>query len=388
MSAAAPRGAASGQPSGDESAGALDRLFRPFPYGRQQLRNRVVMAPMTRGGCPGGVPGADVVDYYRRRAAGSVGLIVTEGTYIDHPAANGYVDVPAFFGAALAGWRKVVEAVHAEGALIAPQLWHVGSVRRPPMQPVAGVPGMGPDEIRENGQVVVARMTPDDIRAVTASYARAARAARELGCDGVEIHAAHGYLLDEFIWTAANHRTDEYGGPLANRSRFAVEVVQAVRAAVGADFPIQFRWSQWKMSDYGVRIADSPAELQALLGPLAAAGVDLFHVSTRRFWEPAFAGSDETLAACTRRMTGKPVIAVGSVGMAAQHESGKLEWRKDRGSAIAHLDRLEAALAADAFDLLAVGRGLLANPDWADKVRAGALDQLLPLTEAHLQTRW
>lgn len=372
----------------DALMASLERLFTPFPYGNRTLRNRVVMAPMTRGFSPSSIPGDNVVQYYRRRAAGGAGLLITEGTYIDHPSANGYVDVPAFFGAALEGWRKVVDAVHAEGALIVPQLWHVGSIRRPHMGPVPGVPGVGPEEIRENGQVVVRRMSHTDIREVVASYARAARAARDTGFDGLEIHAAHGYLIDEFFWEAANRRTDEYGGPLANRTRLATEVVAAVRAAVGPNFPIQFRWSQWKMSDYGVRIARSPEELGELLAPLAAAGVDLFHVSTRRFWEPAFAGSAETLAACTRRMTGKPVIAVGSVGMAAQHESSKLEWRKDRGSAIANLDKLTAALANDEFDLIATGRGILADPEWPNKMRAGAFDQLVPLTEAALGKLW
>ena len=119
----------------DGLASSLDKLFSPARFGSCTLRNRVAMAPMTRSQSPGHVPNARNVEYYRRRAAGGVGLIITEGTAVGHPAANGYPDVPAFHGAAaLAGWRAVAEAVHAEGAAIIPQLWHVGSVRQPGTQ--------------------------------------------------------------------------------------------------------------------------------------------------------------------------------------------------------------------------------------------------------------
>src|SRR5512139_2296731 len=124
---------------------SLDLLFRTFPFGDVTLRNRVVMAPMTRNFSPGGVPGDDVVAYYRRRAKGGVGLIVTEGTTVPHPAANGYERIPAFHGeGALAGWRNVAEAVHAEGGAIIPQLWHVGSVRKTGTEPDPSVPPHAP----------------------------------------------------------------------------------------------------------------------------------------------------------------------------------------------------------------------------------------------------
>jgi 2,4-dienoyl-CoA reductase-like NADH-dependent reductase (Old Yellow Enzyme family) len=209
-----------------------------------------------------------------------------------------------------------MRAVHAEGALIMPQLWHVGAVRRRGMEPDPGVPGYGPTDEFESGERVVHAMTYGDIDAVAASYARGARSAHAFGFDGVEIHGAHGYLLDQFFWRVSNRRDDEYGGAIANRARFAAKVVAAMREAVPADFPIVFRFSQWKMTDYKARIANDPEELGEVLRPLAAAGVDLFHASTRRFWEPAFEGGVENLAACARRVTGKPVIAVGSVGLA------------------------------------------------------------------------
>jgi 2,4-dienoyl-CoA reductase-like NADH-dependent reductase (Old Yellow Enzyme family) len=331
---------------------------------------------MTRNCSPGGIPTAEVVAYYARRAAGGAGLVITEGTCIDHKAANGYRNVPAFHGAGLDGWERVARAVHAEGALIAAQLWHVGSVRRPGMEPDPSVPGMGPMEIVENGQTMVRAMSAQDITEVEQSYARAARAAQDIGFDGVEIHGAHGYLLDEFLWERSNQRQDDYGGSLANRVRFAAGVVAAMRAAVTPDFPIVFRFSQWKMSDYQARIAQDADQLAQILRPLAAAGVSIFHASTRRFWEPAFAGSDENLAACARRLTGKPVIAVGSVGLAQQHETRKLRTRDNVGSEVAGLERLLECLEQDDFDLVAVGRGMLADPRWAEKVRTGRVDEL------------
>ncbi|HSC84930.1 MAG TPA: 12-oxophytodienoate reductase, partial [Pseudomonas sp.] len=222
-------------------------LFQPFRLGNMELPTRVVMAPMTRSFSPGGVPNAKVVEYYRRRAAAGVGLIVTEGTTVNHKAANGYPNVPRFYGGdALAGWKQVVDAVHAEGGKIVPQLWHVGNVRKLGTEPDASVPGYGPSEKLKDGNVVVHGMTKADIDEVIAAFAQAARDAQAIGMDGVEIHGAHGYLVDQFFWEGSNQRTDGYGGSLANRSRFAIELIQAVRAAVGPDFPIILRFSQWK----------------------------------------------------------------------------------------------------------------------------------------------
>ncbi|MDE8654524.1 NADH:flavin oxidoreductase [Novosphingobium album (ex Liu et al. 2023)] len=374
-------GAASAPPEPNQAL-----LFAAFPFGRTQLRNRLVMAPMTRRHSPGGVPGADVAAYYARRARGGIGLIVTEGTTIDHPAANGYPDVPRLYGAdALAGWARVVEAVHAEGAAIIPQLWHVGNVRRCGIEPDPAVPGMGPVDIVEQGETVVRGMTEDDIAAVVDAYARAALDAWSVGFDGIEIHGAHGYLLDSFIWTKTNTRADRYGGPVENRVRFAVETVAAIRRAVGPDFPIVFRFSQWKSGAYDARIADTPEELGAILRPLAQAGVDIFHASTRRFWEPAFAGSGLTLAAWAQRLTGKPAILVGSVGLDRIHETRALRNAENTTVATAGIDRLLEIVADQRIALVALGRALLADAEWANKVAAGRQDAIRGLVPADLE---
>ncbi|VVN86596.1 NADH:flavin oxidoreductase [Pseudomonas fluorescens] len=360
-------------------------LFKPFQLGTLELPTRVVMAPMTRRFSPGGVPDSKVVEYYRRRAAAGVGLIITEGTTVDHKASNGYLNVPHFYGeAALAGWKKVVDAVHAEGGKIVPQLWHVGSVRRIGTEPDASVPGYGPSEKLKDGQVVVHGMSKQDIQDVIAAFAQGAKDAQSIGMDGVEIHGAHGYLVDQFFWEGSNQRTDEYGGSLANRSRFAIELVQAVRAAVGEGFPIIFRFSQWKQQDYTARLVQTPEALGEFLKPLSEAGVDIFHCSTRRFWEPEFDGSELNLAGWTRTLTGKPTITVGSVGLDGEFLQFMVDT--DKVAQPASLEKLLERLNNDEFDLVAVGRALLVDPDWAQKVREGREGDILPFSREALMT--
>jgi len=333
------------------------------------------------------VPGEDVLAYYRRRAEGGVGLVITEGTYVDHPAASAYTDVPMLAGeAALAGWRRVVDAVHDAGALIVPQLWHVGAVRRLGMAPDPTMPGIGPMDIVEDGRPVVRAMTAADVDAVAQSYARAARHAEHLGFDGIELHGAHGYLIDQFLWHGSNRRTDAFGGAIANRVRLAVAIVEAVRGGIGADVPLVFRFSQWKMSDYDARLAESPGELARFLEPLVAAGVDVFHVSTRRFWEPAFPGSDLSLAGWTRKLSGKKVIAVGSVGLDKPHQTRRLRTPDNVRAAVTDLQLVTERMAAGEFDLVAVGRALLADFGWADKVRRGDYQAIRPLAPEALET--
>jgi 2,4-dienoyl-CoA reductase-like NADH-dependent reductase (Old Yellow Enzyme family) len=274
-------------------------LFRPFELGKLKLANRIVMAPMTRNKSPGNIPGDDVAAYYERRAAGGVGLIVTEGTCVDHIAASGYPDVPYFHGEErLAGWKKVADAVHARGGKIAPQLWHCGGMRKAGTLPEGDVNGYTPSGMNMPGKVNRHVMSKQDIDEVVAAFARGAADAKALGFDAVEIHGAHGYLIDQFFWEGTNQRDDEYGGSMANRGRFAVEIITAVRAAVGPDFPIILRYSQWKQQDYAARLVTTAEQLGEFLAPLAAAGVDIFHCSTRRFWEPEFEGSDLNLAGC------------------------------------------------------------------------------------------
>jgi 2,4-dienoyl-CoA reductase-like NADH-dependent reductase (Old Yellow Enzyme family) len=202
--------------------------------------------------------------------------------------------------------------------------------------------------------------------------------------DMLELHCAHGYLLSGFISPLTNHRSDEYGGSLANRSRFAVELVQAVREAVGPDFPIIFRFSQWKQQDYTARLVQSPEALGEFLAPLVEAGVDIFHCSTRRFWEPEFEGSDLNLAGWTRQLTGKPTITVGSVGL--DGEFLQFMVKTDKVAQPAGIEGLLERLNKAEFDLVAVGRALICDPEWAVKVREGRMEEILPFSREALKT--
>lgn len=355
-------------------------LFQPLAIGPLALRNRIVMAPMTRNLSPGNTPNDANVEYYRRRAAGGTGLIFTEGTCVNHIAANGYPDVPYFWGEErLQGWRRIADAVHAEGGRIAPQLWHCGGMRRAGTAPEGDVNGYTPSGMNVPGKVNRHVMTQQDIDDVVRAFAAGARDARACGFDAVEIHGAHGYLLDQFLWEGTNRREDGYGGSLEKRGRFVREIIEACRDAVGPEFPISLRWSQWKQQDYSARLVSSPQELERFLLPLSEAGVDLFHCSQRRFWEPEFEGSDLNLAGWTRRITGKPTVTVGSVSLDADFIPAPGE-KSFREAEPASLDELLRRLEAQEFDLVAVGRAQIANPDWAQRVAAGSTEGLRPFT--------
>lgn len=352
-------------------------LFKPLSLNKLTLDNRVVMAPMTRTFSPKNIPNDLNVEYYRKRAAGGVGLIITEGTFVNHDAASGYPNVPAFYGEeALAGWKKVVDAVHKEGGKIAPQLWHVGGIRKPGIEPGGDTPGYSPSGMATPAKVTGHAMTKADIEDTINAFAQAAKDAKEIGFDAIELHGAHGYLIDQFFWEGTNQRNDEYGGDLAGRSRYAIELIAAVRAAVGEEFPIIFRWSQWKQQDYSSRLVETPEAMEAFLKPLADAGVDIFHCSQRRFWEPEFEGSDLNLAGWVKKLTGKATITVGSVGLSDDFLPSE-DGAGFKEAETVGIDNLVERMDNNEFDMVAVGRALIANPDWSNQVRDGEVDSLV-----------
>ncbi|ALR22776.1 12-oxophytodienoate reductase [Sphingobium baderi] len=374
-----------------------DILFSPFSIGKVRLDNRIVMAPMTRNRSPGGVPNDAVIAYYRRRAEAGVGLIVTEGVGIQHGSALGggsmkERDVPFLYGdAALAGWRAVVDAVHGAGGRIFPQLWHMGPIREDGTGPYPQVPSSRPSGLwgpaGRRSTVpddYVARVLPErkamtdgEIADVIAAFADAARNAVLTGFDGIAIHGAHGYLIDSFLWAETNRRNDRWGGDLAGRSAFAAAVVSAIRGAVGGDVPIMFRFSQWKQQDYQALLARTPGELETMLRPLVDAGVDIFDASTRKFDMPAFDGSDLTLAGWARQLTGLPAMAVGGVGLDRDLYGS---YAAGGSAGIDNLAGVRRRMTAGEFDLIGVGRALIADPQWARKAERG--ESFLPFDPA------
>jgi 2,4-dienoyl-CoA reductase-like NADH-dependent reductase (Old Yellow Enzyme family) len=361
----------------------MKELFQPCKFKSLALRNRIVMAPMTRFFSPGGVPTQAMAAYYRRRAERQVGLILTEGTLVNRPLAHNHPDVPRFHGDALPAWGDIVDEVHRVGGAIAPQLWHVGATldSRFAREPRGLIDS--PSGITLSGEAIGQPCSDASLWDTVAAFAQAAKESCRLGFDAVELHGAHGYLLDQFFFMKTNQRKDSWGGStLAMRTRFASEVIREVRAAIGPEKLLILRVSQWKPDSYDEKLAHSPAELQQWLEPLADAGVDMFDCSQRRFWEPEFAGSDLNFAGWAKKLSGKPTITVGSVGLSADFISA-------RSGAVAKpetLDELSRRLARGDFDLVAIGRSLLADPDWVLKVRDGNENALMSWSEQSRNT--
>ena len=372
-------------PGGEKRASSpslLDPLLAPFVCKSLSIPNRFVMAPMSRYFAPDGMIGNDVVDYYRRRIEGGCGAIITEGIAIDRPGAVAADRVPQFHGAAsLAAWKIAVDQCHVAGGAFIPQLWHVGGCidfnypdsPHPPLESPSG--WVGPD--MEGGRP----MSESDIADVVASFARAAVDAKRIGCDAIEIHGAHGYLFDQFFWSVTNRRRDRYGGAtIRERSRFAADVVASIREAVGPDYAIIFRISQWKVYDYECRLVQNPDDMAEWLGPIAAAGADIFHCSYRRFWEPAFGGDDRNLAGWAKQVTGKPTITVGSVGLNRDLMQDFIDG--ESAPQPERLDDLVRRFERGDFDLVAVGRAVLGDHEWLQKVLNGRFGELRPYSMA------
>ncbi|HEX7814527.1 NADH:flavin oxidoreductase [Dyella sp.] len=357
---------------------ATDVLFRPFAVKSLQLKNRLVMAPMTRTFSPEGIPGPSNAQYYRRRAEGGVGLILSEGTVIDRPASRNHPRIPFFHGEApLAGWKQVIDQVHAAGGRMGPQLWHTGSTQAQGTEWEPAVPVESPSGLIAPGKPRGEAMSEEAIADAVAAFARAASDAKRLGFDTLELHGAHGYLIDEFFWAGTNERTDRYGGAtLRERARFAGEVIAAVRQAVGMDFPIILRVSQWKGQDFTARLAVTPQEMTDWLVPLVEAGVDVLHCSQRRFWEPEFPEIDGedglNFAGWAKKLTGAPTISVGSVGLSNDF----ITTFQGGATSNAGIERLITRMERDEFDLIAVGRALIADPRWPQKVRGEASEAI------------
>ncbi len=352
---------------------STDVLFQPFSFKSLQLPNRVVMAPMTRSFSPQGTPTEDVAAYYARRAAAEVGLIITEGSGVARPASLNDPNIPRFYGEKeLQGWKRVVDAVHAVGGLIAPQLWHVGAVKAQGEWTPPG-PYDSPSGLSGPGHRFGEPMSDEEVADTIAAFGRAAGDAKRLGFDAVELHGAHGYLIDQFFWDGTNIREDAFGGSDVNgRSRFAAEILKNVRAEVGPDFPVIIRLSQWKQQDFTVKLAHTPDAMEAWLRPLLDAGADIFHCSQRRFWEPEFDGSDLNFAGWAKKLMGVPTITVGSVGLSGDFFGAFA----GESSKPASLDELARRLEREEFDLVAVGRALITDPEWTVKIHQQKVDQL------------
>lgn len=337
-----------------------DTLFSPGQLGQIEIANRLVMAPLTRNRAPDLVPTELTVEYYRQRA--SAGLIVSEGTQIS-PMGQGYAWTPGIYSPEqVAGWRKVTDAVHAAGGKIVAQLWHVGRISHPSL--LNGALPVAPSAISAHaktfdGTGFVETVTPraleaDEIPAIFAEYAHAARCADEAGFDGVEIHAANGYLIDQFLRDTSNHRTDDWGGPIANRVRFLAGVLEAVVGVLGAG-RTGIRLSPWSNANNVGLDSDTPALFAAVAEVLNAHPLAFVHVVEGQTGGPRDYPEAE-LAAFRAALTA-PYIANNGY---------------TRATAL-------AAVASGAAYAVAFGRPFIANPDLPARLAADApLNPLRP----------
>lgn len=363
-------------------AADMSGLFAPFAIGAVTLRNRFVMPAMQRGWCEGGRPTERMAAYYRRRAEGGVGLIIGESAAVDHPTSSSQLGEARLYGPALDGWAECIAGVGEAGGRMLLQLWHEGAVRRPR----EGQPeSLSPSGLVQRGKPNGRAASEAELAEIRDAFVRSALSAQRIGAAGVEIHAAHGYGLDLFLWAETNLREDRYGGPsIADRLRFPAEIVAAIRAAAGPDFLISFRFSQWKEVDFGARIVETPEELGTFITGLEAAGVDIFHPSTRRLHTPEWEGSPLGLAGWCKRFTDRPVIAVGSVGLDCDVMDNLMGEREASSTGAPGFGDVARRFEAGEFDLLGIGRSLIGDPDWVSKVGEGRFDELRGFTREDL----
>lgn len=330
-----------------------EKLFTPLTAGAITMKTRVVMAPLTRNRAPGGVPGPLNVEYYRQRAG--AGLIVSEGTQIS-PRGQGYADTPGIHSPEqVAGWQAVTKAVHDAGGSIVAQLWHVGRVSHPDL--LGGASPLAPSAIPARtrtfigGQFVptaqLRALTEQEIHATIGDYRHAAANAMAAGFDGVEVHGANGYLVDQFLRDTTNRRSDDWGGSIDNRVRFLREVMTTIAAEIGAD-RAGIRLSPWSnANDVGLD-SDTEGLFGAAIDVLNDIGIAFLHVVEGQTGGPRAwpAGGIEALRA---RFRG---VWIANNGY-------------DRASAIAAVD-------SGAADAVAFGKLYISNPDLAQRLAADA----------------
>lgn len=334
---------------------AYNRLFEPIRIGTMEVKNRFVMAPMVTNYCEQDGSVTDrLVAYHRARARGGVGLIITEATYV-HTSGKGFPnELGIYKDEMIPGLKKLADAVHEEGGKIALQLYHSG---RQSYESVTGMALIAPSPIAcPVCGCLPQEMTKEDIDQMVNAYAEGARRAKSAGFDAVEIHGAHGYLINQFLSPYSNKRTDEYGGSLANRARFPLEVVKKVRERVGNDYPVLYRMSSEEYVPGGLRIADT----KAFSHLLAAVGVNAIHVS---------GGVYESAA-----MIIQPAAVPQGVYVANAFAIKEVVGSEIPVIVVGRLKEpyiMEALLETDKVDMIAIGRGLLADESFPDKVRAG-----------------
>lgn len=360
----------------------LAPLFTPVTINGLTLPNRFVMPGMQRQWCEDGVPQPRMAEYYRQRVEGGVGLIITESCAVDHPSSTQTPFFCRINDASMGAWEQCFAEVNRAGGRMFLQLWHEGAMRKEGGEGrYAQFPSLSPSGLAHGRKPNGRAATLEDLDDIRDAFVRGAVAAQRIGAAGVEVHACHGYLLDQFLWAETNRRDDGYGGEdIAARVRFPAEIVRAIREELGPAFPISFRFSQWKEVNYQARVVRTPEELRAMLAILREAGVDTIHASARYFWVPEWPDSGLGIAGWTKMMTDLPVIAVGSVGLDTD-VMDNFFGKEAKSTGEAGLAELLRRFNNHEFDLISVGRSLIGDAEWVNKVRDGRLAEIRMFTK-------
>lgn len=332
-------------------------LFSKGNLGSLQLKNRMGLAPMTRTSANAdGTPNDTMKQYYTRYAKGGFGLLITEGTYPDEQHSQGYLAQPGIANQQhIDAWKNIIESVHNEGAKIICQLMHAGALSQGNYYTTEKI---APSAVQPKGEQLgfyggsgayapAREMKTADIEAVIASFANAATNAQDAGFDGIEIHGANGYILDQFLTDYTNQRTDDYGGSTQNRVRLLVQVAEACRKAVGPNYPLGIRISQGKVNDYTHKWAQAEKDAEIIFSALAAAGLDFIHVTEFHADQPAFENNSASLAALAKKYSGLPIVVNGNLNNPQQGE---------------------AMIQKEEADIITLGKTALANKNWVNKV--------------------
>ncbi len=330
-----------------------DIIFSPFKLNSFTLKNRIGVAPMTRMSSPGdSIPRQDVLDFLVRRAENDAAIVYTEAIVTDYESAQGYPGQARLITQRqIEAWKPVVEAIRKEGAVSIMQMFHCGRMAWPEINPANRV--LAPSAISPQQKnpltgepyPVPDEMSTFDIQHVITGFVETARGAVEAGFDGIEVHGAHGYLINNFLSSYSNRRTDEYGGPVENRYRFAHEIIQAVRQVVPPDRLLTFRISNWGVADMEVSLFEDRSEWQQIIKMLSKEPIDAISVSTYDYSAKAF-GTDQTMAQITREATDLPLMICGKI-----------------------YDRATAEDAMEHADIILSAKSILLNSNWVEDIR-------------------
>jgi len=330
-----------------------DKLFTQFQIKDFKLKNRIGVAPMTRMSAGAdSIPRQDVLDFLVRRAKNGASIVYTEAIVTDYESAQGYPgEARMLTQPQIDAWKPVVKEIQKQGALAIMQMFHCGRMAWPEVNPAnriiapSSITPKQDNPITESPYPVPETMSLFDIEHVIAGFVETAKGAVEAGFDGIEIHGAHGYLINQFLSPYSNKRTDSYGGSVENRYRFAHEVIQAVRKVVPDNRLLIVRISNWGVADMEVSLFDTKEEYQEIIRLLSEEPIDAISVSTYEYQQKAF-GSDKNMAQLTREVTELPVMICGGI-----------------------YDRSSAEDALKDADIVLSGKSLLLNPNWVEDVQ-------------------